>query len=219
MIAISLTSWRCGDTQGCARGWRWCQPAVPGCTPGDGSSSHPSCSPRPGRTQTQPRGRRRLTERLQKGLFLLSLPWEITLWPDPARHVLQKGRFWGGNSPCECELGDGDWQSSARPTGTYWIFLVKFLETIPPSTCCSSCLPTGKANTPHQHLTRRLFFPQQQLNQTGKFSEQLFPCPSANPSSGEDSGSLSMWGRRCWTQHSCISSGKLGSHRVPRAGA
>lgn len=64
------------------------------------------------------------------------------------------------NSPCVCELGRGDWQSSAGPTGTYWIFLVKFLETIPPSTCCSSCLPAGKANTPHQHLTR-LFFPQQ----------------------------------------------------------
>lgn len=130
------------------RGWRWCQPAVPGCSPGDASSPRPSCSP--GGLETD--------ERLKKGLLLLSFPWEISLWPSTARHVLQKGRFWGGNSPCVCELGRGDRQSSPRPTGTYWIFLVKFLETIPPSTCCSSCLPAGKANTPHQHLTRRLFF-------------------------------------------------------------
>lgn len=70
-----------------------------------------------------------------------------------------------------------------RPAGTYWIFLVKFLETIPPSTCCSSCLPAGKDNTPRHHLTGRLFFPnKQQLNPTAKFSEELFPFPCTNPS-------------------------------------
>lgn len=135
---------------------------MPGCAPGLEPEPARRAPLLPGLASCpHPRACRRLTERLKKGLVLLPFPWEITLRPVPARQVLQKGRFWDGDSPCVCELGHGDWQGSAGPAGTYWIFLVKFLETIPPSTCCSSCLPAGKANTPHQHLSRRLFFPQQ----------------------------------------------------------
>lgn len=190
--------------------------------PGGGSSPLPSCSPRPGRPQTQPRARRRLTERLKKGLLLLSLPWEISLWPDSAKNVLQKGRFWGGNGPCMCELGRRDWQSSARPTGTYWIFLVKFLETIPPSTCCSSCLPAGKANTPHQHLTRRLFFPLQKsaTKPNRKVFRAAVSLPQCKPFlRGGLRKPLHVGKEMLDTAQLCISSGKLGSHRLPRAGA
>lgn len=99
-----------------------------------------------------------------------------------------EGQILGWNSPCVCELGHGDWQSSAGPAGTYWIFLVKFLETIPPSTCCSSCLPAGKANTPHQHLSRRLFFPQQ-TTATTKPNRRVFRAAVSLPQC-----KLPLWG-------------------------
>lgn len=36
---------------------------------------------------------------------------------------------------------------------TYWIFFVKFLETMPPSCCFSSCLPGRERNATCQHLS------------------------------------------------------------------
>lgn len=90
--------------------------------------------------------------------------------------------------PASQPLRRGD---SPGPAGTYWIFLVKFLETIPPSTCCSSCLPAGKGNTPRHHLTGRLFFSPTNNNKTQQESLQRsrLPLPVQTLPSGESSGS------------------------------
>lgn len=107
------------------------------------------------------------------------------------------------------------------PAGTYWIFLVKFLETIPPSTCCSSCLPAGKDNTPRHHLTGRLFFPQQTTTEpNSKVFRGVVSLPLCKPFALERAqGASPTWGRRCQTQRTHVSSESLGSRRLPRAGA
>lgn len=60
---------------------------------------------------------------------------------------------------------------------------MKFLETIPPSTCCSSCLPAGKGNTqspPHREI---IFSPtNKNKSQQESFQRICFPPPLANPS-------------------------------------
>lgn len=103
--------------------------------------------------------------------------------------VLVKGMWQPRPPPHPSPFGGGD---IPGPAGTYWIFLVKFLETIPPSTCCSSCLPAGKGNTPRHHLTGRLFFSPTNNNKTQQESLQRsrLPSPVQTLPSGEGTGSL-----------------------------
>lgn len=83
-----------------------------------------------------------------------------------------------------------------RPAGTYWIFLVKFLETIPPSTCCSSCLPGGK-RTPHVTTSPGDCFSSPTSN--NKTQQEIFrvvvPLPQCKPfPAGRAQGPSPMWG-------------------------
>lgn len=88
------------------------------------------------------------------------------------------------------------WGDTPGPAGTYWIFLVKFLETIPPSTCCSSCLPGGK-RTPHVTTSPGDYFFSPTSN--NKTQQEIFrvvvPLPQCKPfSTGRAQGPSPVWG-------------------------
>lgn len=70
---------------------------------------------------------------------------------------------WGSSGKRDAQDGDAPGLGSqALPTpppspwnprrqDTYWIFFVKFLETMPPSCCFSSCLPRRERNATRKH--------------------------------------------------------------------
>lgn len=107
---------------------------------------------------------------------MLCTPFYFHIWAGGA-HRAGFGMGTAGLQPSHVMgMGLCTWEDAPGPGDTYWIFLVKFLETMPPSTCCSSCLPGGedKGVSP-LHWAQGLTQQAKQTNPRNTSKRDVFP--------------------------------------------